>query len=462
MYSEKVICAFKNPKNIGEIKNPDGIGKVGNPVCLLPTTRIHINNNLKEIKDINKKAKVLSHDGFYSRIIRTYKRNYFGNVIEIKNKLGKTLLTPEHEVLSIKIPKTDHLFRIKNKKKLKYYWYHAEELQKNDLIAYPILKEEKNLDYIAFSQKKKKFDYRGKKIPEKIKINKNFLKLAGYYLAEGNLKNKVTKASVWLERLFKSLFGVGADKKRIPDWMMLLPVEKQKSIIFGLWKGDGYFNERKRAGYSTISYTLAQQIKMLLLRQRIVPSLSVEEEKNVKGVRHRKVYRVHIDDRASLEKLGNILDIKLKINKPITIDSWFDNNYLFIPITQVKKLNYKGYVHNLEIENAKSYTTESLTVHNCGDLMWVYIKVKIENGKEILDDVKIKTFGCVAAIATSSTMTEMVIGKSIEEAERLTNKDVAERLGGLPHIKMHCSNLAADGLKAAIQDYRKKKTQLKK
>ena len=93
----------------------------------------------------------------------------------------------------------------------------------------------------------------------------------------------------------------------------------------------------------------------------------------------------------------------------------------------------------------------------CGDLMWVYIKVKNENGKEILEDVKVKTFGCVAAIATSSTMTEMVIGKTIEEAETLTNQDVAKQLDGLPPIKMHCSNLAADGLKAAIKDYRSKK-----
>ncbi len=96
----------------------------------------------------------------------------------------------------------------------------------------------------------------------------------------------------------------------------------------------------------------------------------------------------------------------------------------------------------------------------CGDLMWVYIKVgKNEMGEEIIDDVKVKTFGCAAAIATSSMATQMAMGKTLDEAMGITRKDVAEELGGLPPVKMHCSNLAADGLHKAIQDYRKKKVQ---
>ncbi|MFX0200546.1 MAG: Fe-S cluster assembly scaffold protein NifU [Candidatus Hodarchaeota archaeon] len=95
----------------------------------------------------------------------------------------------------------------------------------------------------------------------------------------------------------------------------------------------------------------------------------------------------------------------------------------------------------------------------CGDLMWVYIKVgKNEKGEEIIDDVKVKTFGCAAAIATSSMATQMAMGKTLDEAMGLTRKDVAEELGGLPPVKMHCSNLAADGLHKAIQDYRKKRS----
>ncbi len=87
----------------------------------------------------------------------------------------------------------------------------------------------------------------------------------------------------------------------------------------------------------------------------------------------------------------------------------------------------------------------------CGDIMKIYIKVK----DDIIEDIKFKTFGCGAAIATSSMITEMVKGKSIDEALKVDNKQVAEALGGLPPVKMHCSNLAADALREAIKDYKK-------
>jgi len=89
----------------------------------------------------------------------------------------------------------------------------------------------------------------------------------------------------------------------------------------------------------------------------------------------------------------------------------------------------------------------------CGDIMRLYIKVK----DGIITDAKFKTFGCGAAISTSSMVTELVKGKSIEEALKISNRAVAEALGGLPPIKMHCSVLAEEALKSAIDDYLKKK-----
>ena len=88
----------------------------------------------------------------------------------------------------------------------------------------------------------------------------------------------------------------------------------------------------------------------------------------------------------------------------------------------------------------------------CGDMM--KITVKVRDGR--IEDVKFKTFGCGAAIATSSMVTELVKGRTIEEALRITNRDVAEALDGLPPIKMHCSLLAEEAIKAAIEDYRDK------
>lgn len=85
----------------------------------------------------------------------------------------------------------------------------------------------------------------------------------------------------------------------------------------------------------------------------------------------------------------------------------------------------------------------------CGDIMKMYIKVE----NEIISDVKFQTFGCGAAIATSSISTEMIKGKSVQEALQLTNKAVADALGGLPPVKMHCSLLAEQAVQAAIADY---------
>ena len=109
-----------------------------------------------------------------------------------------------------------------------------------------------------------------------------------------------------------------------------------------------------------------------------------------------------------------------------------------------------------EIINADGIGTVGNPV--CGDLMTIYIKVKDDR----IQDVKFKTFGCGAAIATSSMITELAKGKTLEESMRITRADVANNLGGLPPIKMHCSNLAADGLHEAIKDYLKRKEEVKK
>lgn len=106
-------------------------------------------------------------------------------------------------------------------------------------------------------------------------------------------------------------------------------------------------------------------------------------------------------------------------------------------VGEIKEANGVG-----EVGNAK-----------CGDIMRIYLQVE----DDIIKDVKFKTFGCGAAIATSSMVTEMVKGKTLAEALEISNQAVAEALGGLPPAKMHCSNLAADALHEAIKDYMNKK-----
>jgi nitrogen fixation NifU-like protein len=104
-----------------------------------------------------------------------------------------------------------------------------------------------------------------------------------------------------------------------------------------------------------------------------------------------------------------------------------------------------------EIKDADAEGTVGNPV--CGDMMTMYIKVK----DDIIEDIKFKTFGCGAAIATSSMTTELAKGKTLDVAMEISRKDVADALDGLPPVKMHCSNLAADALHEAIKSYREKK-----
>ncbi len=108
--------------------------------------------------------------------------------------------------------------------------------------------------------------------------------------------------------------------------------------------------------------------------------------------------------------------------------------------------------HNVgEIENPSGVGSVGNPV--CGDIMKLFIKVE----NDVIIDARFKTFGCGAAIATSSMVTDMVKGKAIEEALKISNAAVAEALGGLPKVKMHCSVLAEEALKSAIEDYISKK-----
>ncbi len=122
-----------------------------------------------------------------------------------------------------------------------------------------------------------------------------------------------------------------------------------------------------------------------------------------------------------------------------------------VPVYSEKVLEHFRNPRNVgELENPDGVGVEGNPV--CGDLMEIHIRV--ENDR--ITDIKFKTFGCGSAIATSSMVTELAKGKTLDEALEITRQDVADELDGLPKQKMHCSNLAADALHKAIEDYRKK------
>lgn len=493
-YSDKVMEHFRNPRNVGEIPDASGVGNVGNPVCVPDHTLINCNSSIDNIKNIKLGRRVLSHDGKYHDVSRIFRRLYSNFLLNLRvHNLGSVSLTSDHHILAMKTSPFSHKFYVA--KGLSPDWYRADELKKGDLVLYPIPKEEIDLKKIRFSEAKPKYDFKSKPLPNEITIDKNFLKLVGYYLAEGYVRTdkckgtvgfvfnakevyfvndviKLMKSSFGLNmsnkrvarnaadihfysarvaRFFERNFGKGAANKRLPHDFTLLPVEMQKSIICGLWRGDGYIKDNV-AKYVTISAQLAYQVRLLLLRQKIVFSFLKIEEQGM----HKKNYCIYVKEEGSLEKLAKIVGVAIK-RKPKLKNihkSWFDENYFYTPISRISRNIYKGLIYNLEVEGSHSYVSEAATLHNCGDIMRLYIKVD-EN--EVITDAKFKTFGCGAAIATSSMVTELVKGKTIPEALKVSNHAVAEALGGLPKVKMHCSVLAEQALRSAIDDYLAKK-----
>jgi nitrogen fixation protein NifU and related proteins len=504
-YTATVMQHFKKPHNYGKIKDADGVGKVGNIVCVLPDEKIHSQNEIKLLEDLKVGDFVLSHTGFNNKIGQAVSSAYQGKIIELKNKLGSVKITPEHLVYAIKPPKGDKYLRTRYRKELVPAWYHSTHLEKGDIVLYPVPQDEKDTEAIEINIPKEKYDFKSIEIPRIIKLDEDILKLFGYFLAEGSIsegkcrnyilftlhieesdivedikragdrfgldatvreipKRKTVTVSLYsatLSRYFKQLFGKYAYGKKIPDFLMVLPPEKQKYLIYGMWKGDGYVNLKRngaRAGFATVSYKIAQQMKVLLLRQGIVPSFYREKQKKVNGVNHRDNYRIHVGQRASLAKICDILGVKYEPKSFAREKSWVDERYLYTAISEVKESDYKGKVCNLEVGRAHSFTTESFCVHNCGDVMWLYIKVaKNKAGKETVKDIKFETFGCVAAIATSSAITDIAKGMALEEAYNIDKKAIVDKLGGLPPIKLHCSVLAADALVEAVYDYYTKK-----
>lgn len=498
-YSKQVMDHFTNPRNVGEMPDADGIGQVGNPTCLVGGSMVQLNNHYQAIEDVQDNERVLTHEGVFSHIVGRSVRKYEGPIITLKNRLGSNTLTPDHLVYAIKRPPAQKYLHTKNVKPLRPDWYHVEELEQGDIALYPVIKEVREQDSVELNIEKKKFDHRSFDLPERVPLNADFLRLAGFYLSEGNAVTKVTKAHICfsfhlneeeyqndvvrivkdlfgldasikprestncavvivnsanLARFFEATFGTGAAEKHIPDFIMFLPPEKQVHLLKALWQGDGCVNiERKgaRASYATISMQLAGQVKNLLLRQGIVPSVYQEAGSLVNDTMHRESYRIHVGDVRSLGKLCTILGIDCSL-EPVHEVSWIADGFLHTPITGVSSQPFAGEVYNFEVAEQHSYATDSFMLHNCGDLMWIYIKVE----NDVMTDVKFKTFGCGAAIATSSMTTELAKGKTLEEGLKITRKDVAENLGGLPPQKMHCSNLAADALHEAIHDYLRK------
>ena len=370
------------------------------PGCILPGTIIHKNPSAGKIEEIKVGEKVLGSDGKYHEVYEVLKHKHEGEMFIIKSKLfGETITTPEHPILAVKREK----FGYHNKVFL-MEWVEAEKIRKGDYLAYPIPKTVEDLGEIELVSDKKEMDRKSKALPKKIKIEGDLLRLFGYYIAEGSVSKRtlsftfnikeedfandiktITKKKFGLDvhffkrqekntlevslyhtpliKIFKEWFGTGAENKRIPHFIMTLPPKKQKELIKGMWRGDGWVG-KKKANYKTISKLLKEQLKMLLLRQRIVPTISTEKAyKN-----HRQAYNIEITGVRNLEALADMLDLDLNFDINERYPRYkLTQNYVYVPVRKIETFNYDGIVHNLEVRDVESYVTENAILHNCGD-----------------------------------------------------------------------------------------------
>lgn len=406
------------------------------PGCLLPDNTIIGNPSAKAIQEFKVGDKVLGSDGYFHRINEVMSHIHRGKIYRLKVAyFGETTLTHEHPVLAVKASEI-------NNGDINPEWFETEKLEIGDYVAYPIVKLTKDVEYLPINYEKKDKDTKSKELLKKVKVDDDFLRLAGYYIAEGNthnreieltfgkdeedlvldtkrLFNKVFKLdatikhrkekgsteihvySSYLAETFSNWFGEGAQNKRIPHELVLLPQKKSLSLLFGLWKGEGFINTKSlRAGYKTVSPILKEQIKMLLLRNGIIPYVY---ENKAQGI-HKKSYNIEVKNQ-HYNKLVAAFGIKSK-NAAISTNllSVMDGDYLYLKIRSLDTFDYNGPVFNFEVADVNSYVSNSATLHNCGD-SGVVLAVKNAIVKANLDPHKTVI---VSGIGCSSKLPHLV------------------------------------------------------
>jgi 2-oxoglutarate/2-oxoacid ferredoxin oxidoreductase subunit beta len=373
------------------------------PGCVLPDTTIHCNPSVKQIQQIAVGERVLGRDGKFHKVTEIISHIHRGRMFKFATKcFGETFATAEHPILVVK--RSDRRKKLHNTS-YDCVWKRADEIEEKDYLVYPIQKEEADLESITVDYNLSKKDTVSKKLPTEIQLDSDFLRLMGYYIAEGFVHDRevcftfnsneaeyledvkaimaktfgltsksLTKRnsttlifySAPLGRLFEEWFGKGASKKKVPHFAMLLPASKQIELIKGMWRGDGcVIGSQLRANFKTISKTLSEQMKTLLLRQGIVPIISVGKAYGI----HKTSYSIQVvNDRDFVvlcKMLGNAQELAAHKGKPPS--SIVQPDYILVPIRKIESFDYDGPVYNLEVEDVNSYVSENAILHNCGD-----------------------------------------------------------------------------------------------
>src|SRR2546426_52809 len=368
------------------------------PGCALPSTRIMTRDGIKRIDSIEVGDRVLGHDGAYHRVTEVMSHWHPAPLhrLTVRN-LGDVTLTDDHPVFILRGDDASH------DQTMAGQWLPARDVEAGDYVAYPVPHETFDEELPIWHARRKK-DTRSRPLPSSLVLDHDFMRLAGYFIAEGHTHHReilftfnsserhlaedvkqlvgrifelpasiterpakhtldVRVCSSYLSETFVKLFGHRAKEKRIPQRLMRAHPARQASLLRGLWAGDGWIGS-DRAVYTTISPVLAQQVRVLLLRQGAIASFDVHPANGI----HQESYKVAVSSAEDFNVLAEIMETP-PVLFPRTASPRVPSadGYVFLRVSQNEIVPYKGFVHNLEVEDVHSYVTDAAALHNCGD-----------------------------------------------------------------------------------------------
>jgi len=413
-YLQKPVVRTHEDHEVRDEKKDEGkLGIHGRAVavdfdeCLPSGSLVHTNPDVKRIEEIQEGERVLGHDGIYHTVTKKFTRTYKGELIKIKARGSPHVrVTPNHPIL-VRERKGSKEGRHEFYSDGHLKWIPAEKVTKRHLVVLPQIAEVRDKEFITFDFIEKEDGPHMNKISRKINLANKFIRLIGYYLAEGSItknyrvtwsfnykeRGYIEEVASTIQEIFPKVdvkisdrpetnsaqvivnsmelatlflqFGKGAQGKGLPYWAMVLLPEKQKELLIGMWRGDGHLQKRKdshRYTYVTISRKLAEQMRHLLLRFGICSALHKKEAHGI----HKESYYVFVSSKRDVAKLNSILQFlpETPQGKNTTRFMIYDG-FMHSPVREVEREIYEGEVHNLEVAECNSYVAEGMTVHNC-------------------------------------------------------------------------------------------------
>jgi 2-oxoglutarate ferredoxin oxidoreductase subunit beta len=371
------------------------------PGCVTGDTLVVSNPSVKQIQLVEPGDSVLNASGEYNRVAAKIKHRYHGPMYRVRVKsFGEVAATPEHPFIAVRRTWGRHRYNSTFVEER----IEASDLSVGDYLVFPVMQTVSDTARFVIEYERKTKDTRSNPLPHDVPVNGDFLRLAGYYISEGSahrrslvfsfnedeteyindtmalmetlfgLRGKASEGkgrrvdlvfnSSYLSEFFKRVFGADAEEKHVPHDFMFLPSAKQAALIRGLWRGDGDFKESK-ARYATTSVVLAEQMKMLLLRQGIVPIASTEPAHGI----HRTAYRLYVSYWRDYNRLAEVVGVpKHGENARDKRSSVLKDGKVYLPISKISTFRFSGYVYDLSMDDPSHTFVMSMAAScNCGD-----------------------------------------------------------------------------------------------